>query len=430
MTDGIQIEQKPEEVERLGKHIQSYISNFNIGRTVLAAAAPPLPLFSDEIKSATALRSAEGWIVVYMTDWYPYERQPKHGVELQYTEHEQLSPLAQLLTGNNLKVSFSKAGDNIFAEPALPKDIPEVWGCTNKRLLKAFIDHGGSVVLNGIAVNPLWEFNNGLRTRLLPSRWRVYSPVIPVPPNDMPELQFLYPFIDLFWNVNELGLSEITGQEYANADIEVLLLGVSAGIAPQKLAEDPFEAVASHCEFVCDQLHELINKPETKEQAVQSFLEQPGNRFLISPHASNVVPQKSLAGLRYRIDFAVQRPDGDYHLVEIESPNTLIYQARGEEPTADFTHAKQQVDDWLRYVDEHRQTVRDCDYMPTINRPTGEVVIGRDIHMTDTARRRFDYARALNQRVVLKTYDMLIAEGRAYAASLRRMKSPCILHKG
>ena len=60
--------------------------------------------------------------------------------------------------------------------------------------------------------------------------------------------------------------------------------------------------------------------------------------------------------------------------------------------------------------------------MPAIYKPTGEVVIGRDKHMGDMAKTRFHYKRAESSRITMKTYDMMISEGRAYAESLRRMK--------
>ena len=55
-------------------------------------------------------------------------------------------------------------------------------------------------------------------------------------------------------------------------------------------------------------------------------------------------------------------------------PNNSIYQAKGEEPTASFSHAIQQVEDWLRYIDQNLLTVKNEESMPTIYKPTGEVV--------------------------------------------------------
>ena len=151
-------------------------------------------------------------------------------------------------------------------------------------------------------------------------------------------------------------------------------------------------------------------------------MEIPANQFLVAPHRKDLHPHKPLGGHRFVPDFTVHRADGDYHFVEIESPNTLIYQAKGEEPTASFSHAIQQVEDWLRYIDQNLLTVRNEEGMPTIYKPTGEVVIGRDLHMGETARIRFRFKRAESGRIVLKSYDMMVSEGRAYAESLRRMK--------
>lgn len=87
-----------------------------------------------------------------------------------------------------------------------------------------------------------------------------------------------------------------------------------------------------------------------------------------------------------------------------------------------MTHAQTQVMDWLRYVDENRDTVRRVDGLPRMYSPTGEVVAGRDAHLSGTARERFEYMRAQPGRVRLKTYDDVLREARAYAATLRRMR--------
>ena len=272
-----------------------------------------------------------------------------------------------------------------------------------------------------MAIGPHWQVENDILVRPLPTRWRVFSPVRPIPPEGRQVLQFVFPFLDVVWGQEVLRLNANAGQHFARADVEVLMLGIKAGIPPKQLAENPFEEVATHCEKQCDQLFQLIDNPETKEPAVQAFLEKPGNQFLIAPHARAVLPRKPLGGNRFIPDFTVHRADGDYHFVEIESPNSLIYQAKGEEPGAVFDHAIVQVEDWLRYIDQNLLTVRNEDGMPSLYKPTGEVVVGRDKHMGETARIRFQFKRAESGRIEYQTYDMLVEAGRAYAASVRRL---------
>jgi hypothetical protein len=129
-----------------------------------------------------------------------------------------------------------------------------------------------------------------------------------------------------------------------------------------------------------------------------------------------------LGGGRFVPDFVILRADGDYHLVEIESPRREIFQSAGQEISAHFNHALTQVKDWLRYIGDNRDTVRREDGLATIYEPTGEVIAGRDSQLGEVARRRFEFERAEQRRIVLRTYDMVLRDARAYAETLKRMK--------
>jgi len=408
----------------LAKYAQAYIAEFNTLRGGLERSGLPASLYGKELVGARVFLASDGAAVVYLDKETRTKGGLEQGVFLQDIDHETLTHFTQSTTANLLKITISKVGDDIRVPPQIPDDIPreDLKGGINPEVLEPYLGQPVGPTLIGMAVGPQWQFEKGIRMRMSPTRGRVFSPVVNNPPDGRPVLQFMFPFLDLIWFLDDLQLNAEAGRRWARADIEVLLLGIAAGIAQQQLAEDPFNAVATHCERVCDEFFRLIDNLETRENQVQSFLEVPANQFLIAPHCKGVFPHKPLGGNRFVPDFTVHRPDGDYHLIEIESPNTLIYQAKGQEQTADFSHAIQQVEDWLRYIDQNLLTVRNEDNMPTIYRPTGEVVIGRDKHMGDTAKIRFQFKRGESGRLSFKTYDMMVSEGRAYAASLRRMK--------
>jgi hypothetical protein len=408
----------------LGKYAQAYMAEFNTLRGELDRSGLPASLYGKELVAARVLLASDGAAVVYVDKETKAKAGLEQGVLLQDIEDETLTHLTQSATANLLKITISKAGDDIRIPPQIPDDIPreELKGGINLEVLEPSLGQPVGPTLTGMAVGPQWQFEKGIRTRMLPTRGRVFSPVVNNPPDGRPVLQFIFPFLDLIWLLDDLQLNAEVGRQWARADIEVLLLGIAAGIPQKQLAEDPFDAVATHCERVCDEFFRLIDNLETRETQVQNFLEVPANQFLVAPHCKGVFPHKPLGGNRFVPDFTVHRPDGDYHLIEIESPNTLIYQAKSQEQTADFPHAIQQVEDWLRYIDQNLMTVRNEDNMPTIYKPTGEVVIGRDKHMGDTAKIRFQFKRGESGRLSFKTYDMMVSEGRAYAASLRRMK--------
>lgn len=422
----------PTEAEvQLAEYARSYMEEFNSQRDQITRMGRPASLYGNELVAATIFVAQDGMSIIYIDETTRIAASQSHngelprGVSLIDLSDKTLAHITQAMSANFIKIYEHSTGDRIFDKPRLACDLPteQLQGGVNPRVLEPYLDKvDPGPNLTGIAVSPCWHIEQGIFVNSIPTRCRVFTPFIPVAPSNEPLLQFFYPFIDLIWGPEELKLNADAGKQFARVDIEVLLLGIAASIPSVRLAQDPFSEVASHCENVCNDLLAMIDNPETIEKQVQDFLEQPPHRFLLCPHSTNIIPQKTLSGLRFRIDFAVQRPDSDYHLIEIESPNSLIYQAKGEEPTALFTHAIQQVEDWLRYIEDNRTTVRTEDEMPTIQKPTGEVIIGRDQHLGGNARKRFDFKRGENHRIKLKTYDMMIAEGRAYAAALRRMK--------
>lgn len=405
-------------------YAQAYISEFNNLRHELARHGTPASLYSQELTAASVFITKDGVAILYMDEYNRLKAGHIVGVMAQDRMDESLSHFVQSATANFVKIMQINVGDDIAHSPKMPADLPpeDLRGGISPDFLSSYFGSGPGAMAQGLAVSPTWNVSNGVFTRMLPTRARVFSPTANVPPDGRAVLQYVYPFMDLIWFENELGLNAQSARDCVIADIEVILLGLAANIPQQKLAQNPFDSVAAHCEDACDKLFVLIDDPDTQELAVQAFLEAPAHQFLVTPHFWDLFPHRPLGGNRFIPDFVVHKPDGDYHFVEIESPNNPIYTGRGEETTAGFSHAIQQVEDWLRYIDQNLLTVRNEERMPTIYKPTGEVVIGRDKHMGETAMTRFQFKRAENRRIVLKTYDMMITEGRAYAASLRRMK--------
>jgi len=411
-------------IKRLAEYAVAYMTEFNLLRRDLVRAGNPASLYGEELTGSAILVGKDGIVVFFVTERERERCGFQRGVLAIDSTDESMTHITQDATNNTLKITASQPGDSVFTEPMMPEDIPEseLRGSIQIELLEPFVKRGIGTMLLGIVVGPTWHVENGIRVHQIPTRKRVFSPFIPVPPDERPVLQFVFPFIDLIWGLDKLQLDAEAGKHFARTDIDVLLLGIAAGIPPKQLAEDPFDSVAAHCGRRCDEFLALIDNPASREDAVQTFLEQPGNQFLIAPHAQAIYPHKPLGGNRFIPDFTVHRPDGDYHFVEIESPNAPIYQIRGQEPTSEFNHAIVQTEDWLRYIDQNLLSVRIEDKMPTLYKPTAEVVIGRDKHLGDTARTRFEFKRAESIRIEYKTYDMLVASGRAYAASVRRLK--------
>lgn len=353
----------------------------------------------------------------------------KPGIYLYEEIGETISDYLQSGSANCIKVieplpvTLTEVGPAPLTAPGLPADIEteRLRGGINPTVLEAH--QYGKVNLLGFGVSPSIHYENGLPVATLPTRLHVLSPAIAIPPDNTLVLQYIFPFVDILWDADSLELDATSAAKWAEADLEVLRLGIQAGIPPKPLSENPFEAVAIHIDKVCDEFFLLIDNPDTKEPEVQDFLEKPGCTFIVAPHNRSIYPRRAIGGNRYIPDFIVERPDEDYNLIEIESPNVNIYQPQGQEPSSKFTHAIQQVEDWLRYIDENLDSVRREDRLEGLYKPTGQVVMGRDSDLNESGATRFRYKRSENSRISLCTYDMIVSEARAYASSLRSMQT-------
>jgi hypothetical protein len=113
------------------------------------------------------------------------------------------------------------------------------------------------------------------------------------------------------------------------------------------------------------------------EQAVQSFLEQ--NPVLLGTFAPwRIVPKAPVLSL-FRTDFLVISSSGHLRLVEIEKPSKALMRKNGV-PSAEFTQALHQVQQWLAAVREHKAAVLDPLGIDSkrVTRVTGVLVMGRD----------------------------------------------------
>jgi hypothetical protein len=229
-------------------------------------------------------------------------------------------------------------------------------------------------------------------------------------------------FADVLFAHDELDLNADKAREYAAADVVALRITAEAGLYALPFYKEPHQTSSDHMLLVCQNLLSLIDSPSVDESNIQAFLEQKEHRFLLRPDAQEIHPRRRIGHGHYVPDFICQRTDGDYHLIEIEDPKQPIYQEKKGEQSAHLTHALTQVQDWLMYIDDNRDTVRREDKLEGIYRPTGEVIAGRDEHLNEIGRRRFDHSRAEfdKMRIRIRTYDMLLKDARVYATNLAR----------
>jgi len=158
-------------------------------------------------------------------------------------------------------------------------------------------------------------------------------------------------------------------------------------------------------------LHKHLNYPLTKERVFHDLLIHGAREFA---EGAFKVQSEVRLGKKYRIDLVIQLT-GDAQriiLVELERANLPLFTKTGA-PFAHVTHALQQVEDWLRFWQEHPNDILN-NLDPTIA-PSGIVVIGRSRNLNEDDKRRL-LSLNNNRRVQLITYDDLIGRIENYAA--------------
>ncbi len=417
-----------ETVQRIAIYARDYIVRFNVLVPALANLGPPVSLLPVPISVALVFPGADGAVVFYLgvdAAALLADGLSRPGAHVFPASPHPLAYLLPALTFNHIKVTVPpaealRADFSNVPDPRLLPDVPHdelMWIGASPEMQAAV--RGGHRLFTSMALAPIRRYEGGRVVEEYPTRVRVVAPIVDVGSGRLVR-QYIWSFADVLWQAERLNLDGERARLFAQLDIDTLRLGVEGGLPKAQLFADPFEAVANHIEEVTMQFEALLNTPDVDEATLQQFLEVDGHRFLVAPVHQEVFPRKQLG--RYVPDFTVLKSDNDYHLVEIENPRREIFQKAGEEPAAALTHAQTQVMDWLRYVDENRDTVRRVDGLPSIYLPTGEVVAGRDAHLSGTARERSEYMRGQPGRVRLKTYDDLLREARAHAATLRRMR--------
>ena len=141
------------------------------------------------------------------------------------------------------------------------------------------------------------------------------------------------------------------------------------------------------------------------------------NQFLLDPNAKNIYSESSIGvGKEYVIDFVIQKSNGDYLLVEIESSKHNIF-TKNNDFAAILNHAVKQVEDWQEWIEDNISSAQKK--YPGIISPEGLVVIGRSIDFSKKQIKSLK-RRNINTRGKMKivTYDDLIIDAKAYVKSI------------
>lgn len=148
---------------------------------------------------------------------------------------------------------------------------------------------------------------------------------------------------------------------------------------------------------------DLLIDEQTTERELHDYLLK--NAVIIEPSNRGTASEVRL-GKEYKIDLVIRSAGlaEEVLLVELESATKRMFTRNGR-PRKEVTHAKQQVEDWLRWIREHpddpfAQSLRGVP-------PRGLVVIGRSRALSANDRLRLAHLNS-NSSIPIITYDELL----------------------
>lgn len=162
----------------------------------------------------------------------------------------------------------------------------------------------------------------------------------------------------------------------------------------------------------------LINKQKMGEDEIQIFLEE--NPIIIDRGLKKLIPKKTFGGEGIP-DFVAVLRNGNYILIEIEKPTDKLYTKKGD-PTAEFSHAEQQVLDYLRWANENKEFLRKRD-LPSISAENtrGLLIIGMNKNLGPEEKEKLKM-RNFSSRSTheVKTFDDILTENQQVIENLRK----------
>lgn len=195
-------------------------------------------------------------------------------------------------------------------------------------------------------------------------------------------------------------------------------LGRPIGSATAKL--EPLYT-SNMVESIRADFEDVLARKANDELAIQSFMEE--HPIVLSRFAAQRIFFRPTILTRYKADFAILAPGGELVLIEIERPNVQMVKADGA-PTAEFNHAFDQANDWLREFLDHRSAALSCiavDLQPhQVSRIRAVVIQGRDASVTEDTRRKLKIRKF--GEVEFLTYDDLLLSLSSVASDLRKSR--------
>ena len=367
------------------------------------------------------VKASDGYATFYMPD--PKDPEIEPGAYVFDFSSYSLNQVCQSLSVHRLKIARPESGQQISAIFLMPPDTPPIPDGQAPLFhddVRELAKEGKLDSLPGMTITPIVQVEQGIVKYVVPCRIKIWSPVCPFPQIGLRRL-FLWTHADFWWLPEKLDLSEDNARLLARDDVLAIttLTDNHPALPPNVAQGDAPTAAADLLEQSCKELKALLkDKGDDEEMIHQWLFQEPHHIFLEPDHAE--IRSKVPMGKRVS-DFVIRRTNGTYAVVEIERADKRIYTKRGAEPTMEFRHAEQQVDDWMDFAGEHSDYLRDTEKLEGFAKPEGTIIMGRlsDID-SDEARRRWEHAKRTH-KYRLYVYDDLIGRIESLAANLRKV---------
>ncbi len=217
----------------------------------------------------------------------------------------------------------------------------------------------------------------------------------------------VYPFFDPVqwqpeyagtWAENDL-LATVLGRQFREAQLQAL---------------DPNAAARREYSRILKSYKDLLDSNPEREEVLQSFLRD--YPFLLCPTQSRVWPKLALGA--HATDFVFREAAGDYLLVELERSTHRLFLRDGH-PSRELNHARGQVVDWKRYLEDNLSTVqRELGLDGISASPKRLIVIGRSCSLTSQNRRKLASMENESPCVKIMTYDDVFDNAKAVVENL------------
>jgi len=168
------------------------------------------------------------------------------------------------------------------------------------------------------------------------------------------------------------------------------------------------------------EFRDLVQKNK-EEPVFQEFFTN--NPIFLDSRVKNAIPKIPLGGEQIP-DFLLILHDSNHIFVEIEKPEAKLFKEDGD-PTSAFTHAQQQIRNYLKWAIEDKEWLRKRGYPEmTADNVRGLVVIGKSSDLTeDTMAKLKNINAEVRSKYEIKTFDGILAENEAILRNLRKLAS-------